>query len=111
MRLGLNYLRLHRYSTHMFRLTSNRADTPRIMAGILRRARYFLQPPSPRREYRLETNPSLARDRAVEEETMHTYKAEEFYPVHIGEVFYRKYEVVGKLGFGTNSTVWLCRDL
>ena len=34
-----------------------------------------------------------------------------FYPVCIGEVFEDRYQVLGKLGFGSNSTVWFCRDL
>ncbi|KAB8078502.1 kinase-like domain-containing protein [Aspergillus leporis] len=34
-----------------------------------------------------------------------------FYPVYIGEVFAPRYQVVSKLGYGTSSTAWLCRDL
>jgi serine/threonine-protein kinase SRPK3 len=30
---------------------------------------------------------------------------------HIGDVFASKYQVIGKLGFGVTSTVWLARDL
>ncbi|KAE8352419.1 kinase-like domain-containing protein [Aspergillus coremiiformis] len=47
----------------------------------------------------------------VEEESIPTYRPERFYPVHIGEVFNHQYQVVGKLGFGSSATVWLCRDL
>nr|POE85378.1 serine/threonine-protein kinase srpk [Quercus suber] len=47
----------------------------------------------------------------VEEERLRDYKAEHYYPVKIGQVFQCRYEVVGKLGFGTASTVWLCRDV
>ncbi|CCF39117.1 protein kinase [Colletotrichum higginsianum] len=47
----------------------------------------------------------------VEEETVPDYKPERFYPVRIGEVFCSRYQVVAKLGFGTTSTVWLCRDV
>ncbi|RTE81737.1 hypothetical protein BHE90_003733 [Fusarium euwallaceae] len=39
------------------------------------------------------------------------YRAERFYPVTLGEVFASRYQAVAKLGFGTTSTVWLCRDL
>ncbi|KAG6309254.1 hypothetical protein E4U44_007222 [Claviceps purpurea] len=35
----------------------------------------------------------------------------QYYPVTIGEIFCARYQVVGKLGFGTTSTVWLARDL
>ncbi|PPJ58304.1 hypothetical protein CBER1_11232 [Cercospora berteroae] len=47
----------------------------------------------------------------VEEERLVGYRAEDFYPVNLGEVFRSRYQVVAKLGFGTTSTVWLCRDL
>ncbi|KAL2222339.1 kinase-like domain-containing protein [Thermoascus aurantiacus ATCC 26904] len=47
----------------------------------------------------------------VEEETLPTYRAEKHYPVHIGEVFDNRYQVIAKLGYGVTSTVWLCRDL
>jgi serine/threonine-protein kinase SRPK3 len=51
--------------------------------------------------------PSLA----VEEETVRGYKAEHYYPVQIGHVFQDRYRVIGKLGYGSASTVWLCHDL
>ncbi|EAW06693.1 protein kinase domain protein [Aspergillus clavatus NRRL 1] len=47
----------------------------------------------------------------VEEESIPTYRPEKFYPVRIGEVFNHRYQVVGKLGYGSSATVWLCRDL
>ncbi|PWY77891.1 kinase-like protein [Aspergillus eucalypticola CBS 122712] len=47
----------------------------------------------------------------IEEETLPFYKPENYYPVSIGEVFGFRYQVVSKLGYGTSSTVWLCRDL
>ncbi|GKZ40109.1 hypothetical protein AbraIFM66950_002391, partial [Aspergillus brasiliensis] len=47
----------------------------------------------------------------IEEEQLPLYKPENYYPVHIGEVFLSRYQVVSKLGYGTSSTVWLCRDL
>ncbi|KAL2068572.1 hypothetical protein VTL71DRAFT_14909 [Oculimacula yallundae] len=47
----------------------------------------------------------------LEEETFSWYNPEAFYPVRIGEVFRFKYQVIGKLGYGSVSTVWLCRDL
>lgn len=46
----------------------------------------------------------------MEEERLPFYKAEQFYPVHIGEVLHSRYKVVGKLGYGSYSIVWLCRD-
>lgn len=47
----------------------------------------------------------------VEEESIPNYKAQRYYPVRIGEVFNERYQVIGKLGYGSSSTVWLCRDL
>ncbi|RMY20723.1 hypothetical protein D0865_16671, partial [Hortaea werneckii] len=49
--------------------------------------------------------------RPFEEERLPWYRADQFYPVHIGETFISRYKVVGKLGYGAYSTVWLCRDL
>ncbi|PLB47751.1 kinase-like protein [Aspergillus steynii IBT 23096] len=34
-----------------------------------------------------------------------------YYPTRIGEVIKERYQVIGKLGFGFTSTVWLARDL
>ncbi|KAE8350529.1 protein kinase [Aspergillus coremiiformis] len=47
----------------------------------------------------------------LEEETLPWYSHENFFPVKIGDVFRSRYQVVGKLGYGGYSTVWLCRDL
>ena len=46
----------------------------------------------------------------VEEETIPGYNAEHYYPVSIGQVFNDRYQTIGKLGYGSASTVWLCRD-
>lgn len=50
-------------------------------------------------------------DQRPEEEDLPNYKAERYYPVRIGEVFQERYQIVGKLGFGGGSTVWVCHDL
>lgn len=47
----------------------------------------------------------------LEEEAFYDYGTGKYYPVRIGEVLASKYQVVGKLGFGVSSTVWLARDL
>lgn len=47
----------------------------------------------------------------IEEETLPRYEPERFYPVRLGEVFNHRYQVVGKIGFGSTATIWLCRDL
>lgn len=48
--------------------------------------------------------------RALEEEALEGRVAENWYPVQIGQVFKRRYEVICKLGFGGTSTVWLAKD-
>lgn len=53
----------------------------------------------------------LPADEKIEEETIPDYVATRYYPVRIGEMFQDRYQVVGKLGFGITSTVWLARDL
>ncbi|KAM3421860.1 hypothetical protein BST61_g2237 [Cercospora zeina] len=47
----------------------------------------------------------------LEEETIRGYKPEHYYPVQIGDLFHDRYRVIGKLGYGSASTVWLCHDL
>ncbi|KFY85191.1 hypothetical protein V500_08643 [Pseudogymnoascus sp. VKM F-4518 (FW-2643)] len=47
----------------------------------------------------------------IEEETLPHYVASQYYPTRIGEVIKDRYQVVGKLGFGTTSTAWLARDM
>ena len=47
----------------------------------------------------------------IEEENLPDYLAERYYPVRIGELLESRYQVVGKLGFGATSTVWMARDL
>lgn len=53
----------------------------------------------------------LSLEEKIEEEQVPAYKAERFYPVRLGEVVKSRYQIVAKLGFGTASTIWLCRDL
>jgi len=47
----------------------------------------------------------LSLDELIEEETLPGYNANKFYPVHLGDIFESRYEVLAKLGFGTSSTV------
>ncbi|KAE8134921.1 kinase-like protein [Aspergillus pseudotamarii] len=47
----------------------------------------------------------------VEEEELPDYRADRFYPVRLGGIFQKRYQIVAKLGFGTSSTTWLARDL
>lgn len=47
----------------------------------------------------------------LEEDLLPDYVASRYYPVRLGQVLQDRYQIVGKLGFGTSSTVWLARDL
>ncbi|KAJ7151047.1 kinase-like domain-containing protein [Mycena filopes] len=55
--------------------------------------------------------PRISASELVEEERLPDYLATRYYPVRIGELLASRYQVVGKLGFGVTSTVWLARDL
>ncbi|GFN12640.1 putative protein kinase [Aspergillus tubingensis] len=55
--------------------------------------------------------PILDSAKKIEEERMPAYERGLYYPVKLGDVFYSRYQVISKLGFGANSTVWFCRDL
>jgi len=46
-----------------------------------------------------------------EEETLPHYDHDQFYPVRVGQRLGSDYKVLGKLGYGAYSTVWLCRDM
>ncbi|KAG8408734.1 hypothetical protein J3459_011016 [Metarhizium acridum] len=47
----------------------------------------------------------------LEEELFADYIASRYYPARFGEMLKNRYQIVGKLGFGASSTVWLARDL
>lgn len=82
------------------------------MASYLWRAlRILPRPASPIRTFPSNGFQKINQSQKIEEETLPDYLAARYYPVHIGEVFASRYQVVGKLGFGVSSTVWLARDL
>ncbi|KAG6278913.1 hypothetical protein E4U47_004543 [Claviceps purpurea] len=53
----------------------------------------------------------ISADENIEEETFPDHVASQFYPVKIGDIFRARCQIVGKLGYGVTSTVWLARDL
>ncbi|KAL4879899.1 kinase-like domain-containing protein [Aspergillus karnatakaensis] len=60
------------------------------------------------------TNPNFVRipaNQLIEEEILPDYVASRYYPTKIGEILQSRYQVVGKLGFGASSAVWLARDM
>jgi len=44
-------------------------------------------------------------------ENPHRYQPGGHHPVHLGDIYCKRYRVINKLGFGTYSTVWLAQDL
>lgn len=67
--------------------------------------------PSPPRRFPSNGFKTINASEVLEEEQFEDFKAGRYYPVKIGEIFSSKYQVIGKLGFGVTSTVWLARDL
>ncbi|PWY66234.1 kinase-like protein [Aspergillus eucalypticola CBS 122712] len=53
----------------------------------------------------------LPRDIPIEEETLPYYNPKQYYPVNIGDIYHSRYQIIGKLGYGSTSTSWVCRDL
>ncbi|KAH6630146.1 kinase-like domain-containing protein [Chaetomium sp. MPI-SDFR-AT-0129] len=56
--------------------------------------------PEPARTSSTNQFKELPTQEQLEEETVTGYRADRFYPIHLGQ-----------LGFGTSSTIWLCRDI
>lgn len=79
------------------------------MAGLLKWAKGAVKrAPSPPQQYSNVKFTLINPSERVEEET---FGIQRYYPTRIGDVFSARYQVVGKLGFGNSSTVWLARDL
>lgn len=68
-------------------------------------------PPSPVRTFPTSGFYEFTKSRKVDEENYSWYSPKEFYPIRIADVIQDRYQVITKLGYGTASTSWLCRDL
>ncbi|KAE8141341.1 kinase-like domain-containing protein [Aspergillus pseudotamarii] len=53
----------------------------------------------------------ISPSQTIEEEALPDYIPARYYPTRIGEVIKDRYQVIGKLGYGATSTVWLARDM
>ncbi|KAJ6444045.1 serine/threonine-protein kinase SRPK3 [Purpureocillium lavendulum] len=82
------------------------------MASVLRWARALARK-APLAPLRFPSSGFTVIDSSVllEEERFEGFAAGDFYPVNIGDVLASRYQVLGKLGFGSTSTVWLARNL
>lgn len=58
-----------------------------------------------------EVAPQIDPKKRVEEEKTPLYNPDLFYPARLGEVLNNRYQIATKLGYGSNSTIWLARDL
>jgi len=82
------------------------------MNTLFRRARNLIfSPPSPPRAFQNDNFKLLDPNKPIEEEKLWCYDQLIFYPAHIGEVVSSRYQILGKLGWGAYSTIWLARDL
>jgi len=48
---------------------------------------------------------------ALEGESLPFYNPDHYYPVKIGQIMDSNDRILGKLGYGSYSTVWLARDV
>ncbi|KAM3420658.1 hypothetical protein BST61_g3913 [Cercospora zeina] len=92
------------FNWHFFR-------RPKLLKCSLRGVVCASNPAVQPRSFPTDGVPQLPTDVKFEEEKLVGYKPEDFYPVRLGDVYESRYQVVAKLGFGTASTVWLCRNL
>lgn len=69
------------------------------------------RPPSPAREFPTSGFYVYPKSQKVDEENYSWYSPRDFYPIRLGEVIQERYQIISKLGYGTASTSWLCRDL
>ena len=53
---------------------------------------------------------ALPTDQKIEEEAYDAISKPRYYPVQIGDTIESKYQIVGKLGYGLGSTVWLANE-
>ncbi|KAF7896477.1 hypothetical protein EAF00_006491 [Botryotinia globosa] len=82
------------------------------MASLLKWAKTAVRrAPSPPLRFASTGFDLISDAQTFEEEQFDGFKKGLYHPVNIGDVFVSKYQVLGKLGYGVSSTVWLARDL
>ncbi|KAJ6114429.1 protein kinase domain protein [Penicillium sp. IBT 16267x] len=82
------------------------------MATLMRWATHaFRRAPSPPMRFPTSGFETVRPSEVLDEERFEQFKQGQYYPANIGDVFSSKYQIIGKLGFGVTSTVWLARDL
>lgn len=83
-----------------------------IMAALMKWATKALRrAPSPPMCFPTSGFETIRPSEVLDEARFEHSKKGQYYPANIGYVLSTKYRIIGKLGFGTTSTVWLARDL
>jgi len=59
----------------------------------------------------LNPGPSIPQQELVDEEFCPDYNSATFYPAKPGEILAKKFQLLVKIGWGSQSTVWLARDI
>lgn len=57
------------------------------------------------------SGPPIPQQELVDEEVCPNYNSAAFYPAKPGEVLAKKFQLLVKIGWGSQSTVWLARDI
>ncbi|KAJ5405446.1 hypothetical protein N7465_006730 [Penicillium sp. CMV-2018d] len=57
------------------------------------------------------SGPPIPQQELVDEEVCPDYNSTNFYPAKPGEVLAKKFQLLVKIGWGSQSTVWLARDI
>ena len=57
------------------------------------------------------SGPPIPQRELVDEEVCPDYNSATFYPAKPGEVLAKKFQLLVKIGWGSQSTVWLARDI
>ena len=87
------------------------APPSRLMAFLRQFAKSLVKEPDPQIFHFSTSNfKTLTTDQNIEEEAHDAISKGRYYPVRIGDIIRNKYQIVGKLGFGVGSTVWLAND-
>ncbi|KAJ6008373.1 hypothetical protein N7540_012349 [Penicillium herquei] len=84
---------------HLLRLTSTQRRT---LTSFARKSLWKF-PPNP--------GPPIPQHKLIDEEKLPGYNSGVYYPAKQGELLADKFQLVSKVGFGTQSTVWFARDI
>lgn len=83
----------------------------RLMAPLWQLVKGLVKEPTPQLFRFSNTSfKTLPTDQRIGEEAHDAISKGRYYPVRIGDVVQDRYQIVGKLGFGVGSTVWLAND-